>query len=491
MTDSERLMPSPLPYKPHSYQIKAIKFLLEHSCAALFLAPGLGKTSTTLAAVTFLKRRGLINKVLVIAPLRPCYSVWPREVRKWGDFSGLRVEILHGAKKDEALRRDADVYVINPEGLDWLLGVTSRRVGSKTVITTDVKRFQSLGFDVLVIDELSKFKAHDTSRFKALKQVLHTFGRRWGLTGSPASNGLMGLFGQAYCLDMGNALGPYITHFRNSYFVPDKYGFDWKLMAGAEERIYEKLEPLVLRMGDDQLDMPELVENDIYVDMDPKTTLMYRTLERDLITAVEDGLVTAATAASASMKCRQIANGGIYLDRPFEANGLRKVKSEREWKNLHTLKVAALRDLVDELQGQPLLVAYDFEHDVDRLRKEFPLAVFACDISAKKFDDVERRWNAGEIDLLFGHPASIGHGLNLQGAGQHVAWHSLTWDYDLYDQFIRRVYRQGNRHGRVFVHRIIARGTIDEAILTALSSKEVGQNALFKGLQRLAAERCA
>ena len=485
-TCSEPSMPLPVPWKPHKYQITAVRFLLEHACAALLLSPGLGKSSISLAALTFLKRRGMLSKTLVIAPLRPCYSVWPREIQKWTDFYDLKVEVLHGPHKVEALAREADIYVINPEGLDWLLGAVYTKRGNKTSVSVDVKRFASLGFDVLIVDELSKFKAHDTNRFKALKLVLHTFGRRWGLTGSPASNGLMGLFGQAYILDMGNALGQYITHYRNSYFIPDRSGFVWTLAPGAEERIYEKLEPLVLRMSDDVIDMPELVENDIYVDLPTAAMVMYRELERHLITALEEGLVTAATAASASMKCRQIANGGIYLDRPIEANGLKKVRAEREWKNIHTAKIGTLRDLVDELQGQPLLVAYDFEHDVDRLRKEFPTATFACDISARKFDVVERAWNAGTIDVLFGHPASIGHGLNLQGAGNHVAWHSLTWDYDLYDQFIRRVFRQGNKHGRVFAHRIIARGTIDEVIINALRGKEVGQQALFKGILEMA-----
>lgn len=476
------------PFRPRSYQKRSIKFLLEHACAGLLLAPGLGKTASSLAAIAFLLKRGIARKWLVIAPVRPCYSVWPKEIQKWADFNHLRIEILHGPGKEAALLREADLYVINPEGMDWLLDVKYEKVsefGKKKKAIVDAKRFAKFGFDGLIIDELSRYKAHDTNRIKAIKPVLHTFGRRWGLTAAPAANGLMGLFGQAFVLDLGNALGPYITRYQSSYFIPDKYGHTWKLMPGAEERIYEQLAPLMLRIDDSVLDMPELVENDILVELDPATMLMYKTLHDDLITAVDEGVITAATAASASMKCRQLANGGLYLDREMSENGLFKPKGERKWTNIHTKKVEALRDLVDELQGSPLLVAYDFEHDLDRLRKEFPNATYACDFSARHFDRVESDWNAGKIELLFGHPASIGHGLNLQGCAQHVAWHSLTWDYDLYDQFIRRVHRQGNIHKRVYVHRIIAARTIDEVIIQALATKQAGQEAFFEGIMRL------
>ena len=222
---------------------------------------------------------------------------------------------------------------------------------------------------------------------------------------------------------------------------------------------------------------------------DPATQLFYDELERHLFKRIDDGLVTAMTAAAMSTKLRQVANGGVYLDTPTLANGLKAVKAERKWKHLHQIKVDALRDLIDELQGSPLLVAYDFEHDLDRLRKAFPKAVFACDYPAKRFVEMERDWNAGKIEVLFGHPQSIGHGLNLQGAGHHVAWHSLTWDFDLYDQFCRRVYRQGNSNKRVFIHRIIMLGTIDTIMVRALTSKEAGQQALFDGLVALKKER--
>lgn len=476
--------PSPTPWIPHAYQQKAVKFLLEHAAGALFQDPGLGKTAETLAAIKILKRKHLVNKVLIIAPLRVCYNVWPTEAAKWTDFNKLTIEVLHGPKKDAALQYPADIYVINPEGLDWLLQVEKTKTPTgKTRVNLDLARWKTLGFDTLVVDELSKFRHINTDRFKGLKLVLGTFGRRWGLTGSPASNGLLDLFGQCYMLDQGRSLGVYISHYRAQYFLPTPDGFGWVIRPGAEEEIYDRVRPLVLRMAAaDYLDMPALIENNIYVDLPDATRRIYDELEHDLIARLEKGLVVAANAAAASMFCRQVVNGGLYLSQDVQAL-VKLPKSQREWVNLHTAKVDALADLVDELQGSPLLVAYDFGHDLDRLRARFPNAAFASDYSAAKFTALEDQWNRGEVPLLFGHPQSVGHGLNLQGAGNHVCWHSLTYDYELYDQFIRRVLRQGSKAKKVFVHHIIARDTIDEVIMRAIKSKRRGQNALFEALR--------
>lgn len=498
MTQNELFPQLPQPWTPHAYSKKAVKFLLEHACAALFLDPGLGKTSITLAAIKMLKARGLLSKVLVIAPQRVCATVWPKEVKKWEDFNHFRVEILHGPGKDAALAREADIYLINPEGLDWLLQtkktkVVSAKTGKTTTkIEVDVRRFKKLGFDTLVIDELTKFKHTTSGRFKALKMVHKTFGRRWGLTGSPASNGLLDLFGQCFILDEGRAFGPYITHYREEYFrTVDKNGFVWQPKPGAPERIYERLAPLALRMAaEDFLDMPKVVENNIKLDMPEDARSVYDQLENDLLARVSDKVVVAANSAVASGKCRQVANGGLYLDREVTDMGIAlPKKGKREWVDLHTAKVDALEDLVEELQGSPLLVAYDFGHDLARLRARFPKAVFACDLNMKEFAQLEASWNRGEIPLLFGHPQSIGHGLNLQESGNHVAWHSMTWDFELYDQFIRRVLRQGNTKKKIFVHHFIMRDTIDEIMLYALKSKNKGQQALFAGLQELARRR--
>ena len=242
-------------------------------------------------------------------------------------------------------------------------------------------------------------------------------------------------------------------------------------------------------MGNELLDMPDLIENNIWVTLPDDARDVYDEMEKDFITAIDNKVVTAANAAAASTKLRQVANGGIFLDAPVLASGLQIPGAKRKWADLHLEKCDALADLVDELQGSPLLVAYDFEHDLARLREAFPKAVFACDYSMARFKGLEDSWNRGEIPLLFGHPQSIGHGLNLQGSACHVAWHSMTWNLELYDQFIGRVWRQGNNHKKVFVHHIMAAGTIDEVLYGALKSKDSTQKALFAGLKKLAEEK--
>ena len=448
----------------------------------------MGKTAITLAAIKILKRQKLLNKVLIIAPLRVCYSVWPAEIERWTDFHGLRYVVLHGPKKDELLKQEADIYIINYEGLEWLLQVRkTAAVTTRPKVSLDMARWKALGFDTLVVDELSRVKHINTNRFRAIKLILSTFQRRWGLTGSPAANGLMDLFGQCYVLDQGNALGPYISHYREKYFTPDYTGFSWQLKQGAEQAIYDKIKPLALRLAaEDCLDMPALITNNIMVDLPDTVIEFYDKLERDLIARLEDKTIVAANAAAASTKCRQVANGGIYLDADV-ALLIKPPRSAREWVNLHTAKTDALADLIDELQGSPLLVAYDFEHDLDRLRlklgKDVPY--IGGGVTAKRSAELERQWNAGHLPVLLGHPQAMAHGLNLQEVGHHVCWHSLTWNYELYDQFIRRVLRQGNKHRKVMVHHLIARGTIDEIVLAAVGTKRVGQNALFEALKKL------
>lgn len=464
--------PPAISWVPHQYQRNAIKFLIEHGAAGLFLDPGLGKTSITLGAFKILKERKLVERALVVAPLRVCYSVWPKEVEKWADFNGLKVVVLHGGKKELALKEKADIYVINPEGLEWL--------------TTD-GRLKSLGVDVLVIDESSKFKHTSTRRFKTLKPHLTKFRRRWILTGTPASNGLMDLFGQVYIMDLGRSFTPYITKFRQMFFDPTGFGgYEWRLKPGAEERIYELLRPMTLRLAaEDYLELPKKVVNNIYVDLPTQVRRIYEELETEMLATLDSmEVVTAMSAAAASIKCRQVANGGIFL----QLDHTPAVHSDR-WENLHTAKIEATVDLVEELNGQPVLIAYDFEHDKDRLRKAFPKAVFASDYSAKKFMEVEHAWNNGEISNLCGHPMSLGHGLNLQGVGQHVIWHSMFWDLELYDQFIKRILRQGNKNSHVYVHHIMARNTVDEAILRALGRKTGVQNRFLDAMKEYVQEK--
>lgn len=440
-----------------------MKFLLTHGAAALFLDPGLGKTSIVLFALRYLFNAGTARRALVVAPLRVCWLVWPKEVQKWAQLSGLRVEVLHGPKKQEALERDADIYLINPEGLDWL---------------AKEDRFKKLGADTLVVDESRKFKNHRSQRFKALSKWLPSFQRRWILTGSPATNGLMDLFGQVYILDMGRALGRYVTKFRSEFF--DQFGFDYKIKPDGEARINKALKPLALRLSaEDYLDLPELIFQDIWVDLPPDARRLYTEMETLMFAELTEGgeSFAAVNSGVASMKCRQIISGALYREGHAAHKG-------EEYVTIHDAKVEALNDLVEELEGQPILIAYEFRHDLHRLQKLFgkDVPVIGAGTSTKRTAEIERAWNAGELPILLGHPASMGHGLNLQGSGKHVGWFGVTWDLDLYEQFIRRVYRQGNKHGTVYVHRIVARNTLDLAVLRALSAKDRTQQAFLSAL---------
>jgi hypothetical protein len=472
-------------WKPHNYQKKAAKFLLTHGAGALFLDPGLGKTSIVLAAVKILKKKNLINKVLLIAPLRVCHSVWPNEIMKWKDFQGLRYVILHGPHKDEVLKEEADVYIINPDGLEWLLKPTKIKTKSgKFKILLDVRRFKNLGFDTLVIDELTSFKDWTTHRFKMMRLVVHTFSRKWGLTGSPAAAGLLYLFGQCFMLDQGNALGKYITHYQNEFFDRGYDGFTWELKPGADLKIYERLKPLALRMGDELIDMPKLVHNNIKIEMPKNLHEAYKGMKDDLIAKIHNGTVTAANAAVASGKCRQIANGAIYLDYDIEAL-VKLPTADRPWQLLHDNKLDALELLIEELQGNPLLVAYDFRHDLERFQARFgdDVPYIGGGTPIKRSNELQDAWNAGELPVLFGQSKSISRGLNLQGFGNHVCWFSLPWSFEVFDQLIRRVRRQGNKHARVFSHHLIVEGTIDELILGVLQSRKNTQDDFFAALK--------
>lgn len=465
----------------HSYQRKAVKFLLTHGAAALLLDPGMGKTAIVLKALAALKQAKTNRRTLIIAPLRVCQLVWPEEPKEWSDLAHLRVGVLHGPRKQEILDNieNYDICVINPEGLEWLL--YGGRSGGRPV---DMRRFKAFGFDTLVIDELTKFKHPKGLRFKMLKKVLHTFIRRWGLTGTPAPNGLMDLFGQMFVLDLGNALGQFITHYRTKYFVAlDRNGWNWALRPGAAEEIYAAIRPLAMRASaEDHLELPEIMPLKTYIDLPPKIKKLYEDIEDELLAKLEDKQIVAANSAAASTKCRQIANGAVYVDDDIAA---RVQGKKRDVLPLHDLKLDALSDLVDELNGQPVLVAYEFNHDIDRLRKRFPNATFMADANTQaKAKALEQKWNNNEISILFGHPASMGHGLNFQkGDAQHVVWFSMFWDLELYDQFIKRVRRQGNKALRVFVHHILARDTVDETVFHVQRAKTRTQTALLDALR--------
>ena len=463
----------PVPWTPHGYQKKGVLWLLEHGGAGLLLDPGLGKTSISLAAFKILQQEGICNCLLVIAPLRPCYLVWPKEREKWQDFAGLKMEILHGSHKNEALARKADVYVINPDGLPWLLSHPLFK-----------KRFHN---QILCVDESSKFRHTHTARFKTLKPYLGIFRRRWILTGSPAPRNLLDLFGQIFILDLGRALGGFITYYRNEFFDPSGYGgYSWKPTKGAEKKIYDKLRPLCLRMdAEDYIKLPPISGmigrpgriNMVEVDLPPDAWKAYKQMENLFMARLARGEITAANAAVATNKCRQIASGGLYYED-------RTRTGKRRWEDLHDLKTEAVVDLLEELEGQPTLVAYNYDHDLARLRKALGKDVpyIGGGVSPKQSVVLEEAWNNGDLPYLLVNPASVAHGLNLQGAGRAVVWHTLTWNWEEYDQLVRRIWRQGQTQ-RVFVYHIVARDTVDLAMVSSLLKKCTTQKHLLNALR--------
>lgn len=480
------------PWTPHDYQVDALRFLLAAPERALFLEPGLGKTSIAAKGLQLMRENGWKGKALVVAPLRPAYSVWTQEeggeLAKWADFAGLRVELLHGHDKEEAIRRDADLYVINFDGLPWLLGGKD-----DPMHLAPVNRLLDRGLDTLVVDELSKFKHTNSKRFKTAKRWLPRFKRRWGLTGSPAANGLLDCFGQLFVVDLGTALGAFVTHYRARYFMtpPGLSGkaaqFTFVLKPGADKEIYKAMSKTALAMkAEDHLDLPELVEQNVWVNLPAKARAVYDEMWEDLVAQVQGGLVIAKNAGVASMKCRQIASGGLWVEDQLVPGK----RPGRHLVDLHDEKTEALVDLHEELNGQPLLVAYEFDHDHSRIVRALGDAPsIRGGTKPAESRAIEAAWNRGELKLLLGHPAAMGHGLNLQGAGNHVAWYTMTWDFELYDQTVRRVYRQGNDHKRVFVHRILTRKTVDEAVAKAISSKNRTQVGLYRALMDMA-EAC-
>lgn len=454
---------------PHPYQRRGIEFLLGAGAGMLAWDMGLGKSSVTLSTFKLLREKGLVTKALVVAPLRAAHQVWPAEAAKWAHLKDLKVVVMHGPRKDAMLAGEWDVAVVNPEGLGWL--------------------FKALGktfpFEMLVLDESTLFKNSRTLRFKTLKPHLGKFRRRYALTGTPAPNGLLDLFGQVYCLDGGHALGPYITHYRNEFFDSTGFGgYTFVLKAGAEEVIYERLRPLVLRMSSkDYLDLPKLVENDVMVTLPPAARAAYQQMEDDLLVDLEAGAVVAANAAAAAGKCRQMASGAVYTTPEEGEKPPQTLGSERPFHPLHEAKLDAVEEIVESAQGSPVLVAYEYDHERVRLQERFPKAPhIGGGVSTARFKEIEAQWNMGLIPVLLAQPQSVAHGLNLQAGGNTVVWYTLTWARDLYDQFNARVHRQGQTKPCI-VHRILSTGTVDVAVRAALKAKGRTQTALLEALK--------
>ncbi|WP_311776970.1 DEAD/DEAH box helicase [Trueperella abortisuis] len=438
-------------YQPHNYQTQATAFIETHPQAAILLGMGLGKTVITLTAVwNLLLDSFLIRRVLIIAPLRVARDTWPAEVAKWDHLAGLTIAIAVGTKTErlDALARNAMVTVINRENVPWLV----KQLGG------------AWPFDMVVIDELSSFKNHRAQRFKALATVRPSITRIVGLTGTPASNGLMDLWAQFRLLDEGQRLGRFISHYRNRWFVPDKRNgmqiFTYKPRAGAKDEIYAAIGDITLSMRTtDHLTLPELTVTTTAVTLSGRERAVYERLRDEMVLDLDGQIVDAANAAALSGKLLQLASGAIYDE---HGNVI----------EVHDRKLDALEDLVEAANGQPLLVAYWFKHDLQRITKRFPQAR-----ELKTSADIEA-WNARQIPLALIHPASAGHGLNLQHGGSILIWFSLTWSLELYQQTNARLYRQGQSQPVTITH-LATTGTLDEAVLTALESKDLTQAALI------------
>jgi len=448
-------------WQPKPYQELGVVWLIEKPHAGLLLDPGLGKTSTTLAAFQVLQKGGYVKHALIVAPLRVAKTVWPIEVQKWADFNELTVCDL--TEKDRATRVDLlmrryDIYVINPESLEKLL---------------DLDPWKYVELDMFIADESTKFKDSSTKRFKALKKHIHKFKRRVILTGTPAPNGLADLFGQMYVCDLGASLGKYITHFRQRYMYQSYDGFSWVMAPGSDAKIYDLIKDKLLRlMARDHLDMPELVANVIPVKMPPKAKEQYRILERDFILKLQDPDQTVAVFNTAALgtKLRQVANGFLYDE-------------DKRALPIHNEKIEALKELVEQMQGRPLLVCYEFIEDARLIQAAFPDAVNIGGV--KDTLKVVEAFNAGKIPLLIGHPKSMGHGLNLQELCKDICWYGITWDLELYQQAIARVWRQGQPSPIVINHLIVAEGTKDEDVVTTLAGKDATQNRLNDAIKRV------
>ena len=447
-------------YIPHDYQKYATEYIEEHPIAAVLLSMGLGKTSITLTAIFELMFDCfLIRKVLIIAPLRVAKVTWSDEIHKWDHLSGLRYSIAVGitAERKKALSEKADIYIINRENVQWMV--------EESGIPFD--------YDMVVVDELSSFKNHQAKRFKALMKVRPKVKRIVGLTGTPSSNGLMDLFAEFKLLDMGERLGRFIGNYRAAYFKPNRMNgpivYSYKLLPGAEDEIYRRISDITISMkAEDHLKMPEMINSEYKVHLDEGEMKRYEEMKQELVLQLPGGEITAANAAALSGKLSQLANGCVYGD-----------DGEVKW--LHDRKLDALEDIIESMNGNPLLVAYWFKHDLQRICERLS----SLKISFEKLDtdDSIRRWNNCEIPVALIHPASAGHGLNLQSGGNVIVWFGLTWSLELYQQTVARLWRQGQTRETVIVQHIVSAGTIDERMLKALAEKDHTQSALIEAVK--------
>lgn len=442
-------------FTPHEYQKYAIKYIETHPIAAVLLDMGLGKTVISLTAIFNLLFDSFeAHRILVVAPLRVARDTWPTEIEKWQHLSGLTYSVAVGNLKERkaALMLNADITIINRENLSWLIDDSG--------IPFD--------YDMIVLDELSSFKNHRSKRFKALMKVRPKVDRIIGLTGTPSSNGLMDLWAEFKVLDMGKRLGRFISQYRTTYFSPDKRNgeivYSYKLLPYAEEEIYKKISDITISMkARDFLKMPELISSKYEVCLSKEERKRYEKMKQDLVMQLHGGEITAANAAALTGKLSQLANGAIYSD-------------DGQVIEFHDRKLEALEDIIEAANGKPLLVAYWFRHDLERIKELFTIREITTSNDIKE-------WNAGRIPLVAIHPASAGHGLNLQAGGATLVWFGLTWSLELYQQTNARLWRQGQSSSTVVIQHIVTKDTIDVQILDALDRKDKTQLALINAVK--------
>lgn len=439
--------------KLHPYQQYSVEWIIDHPYCGLFLDMGLGKTLSTLTALDELIAFGQVGKILVIAPLKVAEKTWSDEIEKWDHLQHMTYSKILGTPKKrlEALHREADIYITNRENVAWL-----------------VEHYKAKWpFDTVVVDELSSFKSSQAKRFRALRKVRPKMKRVIGLTGTPAPNTLIDLWPQMYLLDQGERLEQTITKYRNTYFKPDRMNghivYSYRLLPGASDLIYDKIGDICVSMkAKDHLNLPPRTDNVIEVDLKPKEQALYKQLERDYVLSLNEDEIFASNAAVLSGKLLQMASGAVYDD-------------QGKTQKIHDGKIEALERIVEEAQGEPILVFYSYQHDLVRIQAKFPEAQL---LTTQNMD----AWNRGEIPILLAHPQSAGHGLNLQAGGHIIVWFSMIWSLEYYQQANARLDRQGQKNP-VVVHHLVTKGTVDELALQRLKDKDMNQEALLASLK--------
>lgn len=460
------------PWAPHDYQIKSCNDLLTNRNWALFLDPGLGKTSVVLRALKHIKETVGYKKTLIVGPLRVITEVWPNEIEEWEDFSGLKCEVFHGRDPLDIIDSTADIILVNFDYLKKMHKACVDNLGSSTFtkFTNQLASFYHL--NGLVLDELTAFKNTGSHRYKIVFHNVDGFEYRWGLTASPVANRLTDIFGQAYVIDAGAQFGKYVTHFRNKYFVPD--GFNWRIRdVEAKEMIYSKIDKIGTRLSAaDYLKLPAFSTNNISIELDSKVSKIYKSMEELFVAELNDNVAIAPTKAISMLKCQQITGGLVYNEGGVE--------------HIHDHKYDALKNLTDELNGEPLLTFINFKSEADLLKSRFgkECEVINGGTNGRDTKRILEQWNAGDLPLLVTHPKATGHGLNLQHGGHNICWYTLTYDYELYDQANCRVFRQGQKNN-VMCHKLLCKGTIDWYINKVLSKKGMAQNELFSYMKEL------